>query len=174
MTTTTTEAMLSVADIADRARVSPRQINNWRATAERRLQRKLGEKVGKVTYFNAQEVTEILKSQSAGNGGSVGGSENFREACNFSQQNNHAEAEAMGGMDAIVAAGDQQAAAIGTAIGQRFVQVVWTTALTTMQQGLFDIGGQFSEIHNAIALPLADRPALPGSDPSTPRLEGDD
>jgi hypothetical protein len=146
-------------------------INIYRAQAENRLGIKFGRKEGRTVYFNAEEIREILKSRETSNSGNMSSSRNFQEAVNFSNMNDQAEASALGGMEAIVNASDQQAIAIGQAIGQRFVQVVWTTAIGTMQHGMTQMGQRFDEMHQAVALPLQHSPQLPGSDPTSPRLE---
>jgi len=173
----TTDLLMTIKDIAEATRLTPRMINIYRADAEQRLVRKFGRKEGRTTYFDAEEVREILKSRDsnhAGNAGNASVSQNFAEASNFSQQNNQAEDSTLNGMEALVAANDQQAIAIGTAIGQRFTQVMWATAIGTMQTGTTQMLQQFAEMGSAIALPLNHQPALQGSDPSAARLEGYD
>jgi hypothetical protein len=64
---TTTEVDLLIKDIADRIQMHPRTVNLWRSTAEQRLGKPLGYKVGKVTYFKPDEVREILKAREARN-----------------------------------------------------------------------------------------------------------
>ncbi|MGH3056327.1 MAG: hypothetical protein ACRDL7_15240, partial [Gaiellaceae bacterium] len=61
---------------------------------------------------------------------------------------------------------------VGQAIGNRFVQVMWTTAIGTMQAGMSQMGHQFSEMHSAIALPLNEAPQLPGMSPNVAQLQG--
>lgn len=168
------DLMMTTKEIAGHTQLTPRMINIYRAAAERRLGVVFGRKEGRTTYFSPEEVREILKSRDAdrsGNSGNAGNSPNYREASDFSDRNNAAEDEAIGGMESIVASGDNKAVAIGQAMGNRFIQVVRTTALATMQQGFFDIGKEFDEMYSAVALPLNHKPQLPGSDPNVPQLE---
>src|SRR5579885_686836 len=131
----TTDLLMTIKDIADSTKLTPRMINLYHAEAEERLGMKLGRKEGRTTYFNAEEIREILKSRDTSNAGNArnrGVSQNFAEATDFSQRNNMAEESTLNGMEALVAANDQQATAIGQAIGQRFTQIVWATAVGTM------------------------------------------
>lgn len=173
----TTDVLMTTKDIAQATQLTPRTINLYRADAERRVGRVFGRKEGRTTYFNAEEVREILKSRDSeysGNAGNCSNSRNFQEAVNFSNANTQAEDESISGMEAIVTSGDNQAAMIGQAMGNRFIQVVRTTALATMQQGFFDIGKEFDEMYSAVALPLSHQPSLPGSSPNVPQLESYD
>lgn len=166
--TTTTELDLTAKDIADRAGLSVRMVNIYRAQAEERLKRKLGYKLGKTPYFKPDEVREILKSRESGNSGNVGNSQNFRETPNFSQHNNQAEDGILNGMDGIVQSGDQNAIAIGQALGQRWNQLMWASALQSMQGGMVVMQEQFSQLHTSVSIEL-NQPQLPGID--APQLE---
>lgn len=167
------EVMCSAADIAQSTGLTPRMINLYRAQAEKRLGVKFGRKEGRTTYFNAEEIREILKAREAGNTGNPGNSQNFQEAVNFSKATAQAEDGTLSGMEAIVAATDQQAIAMGQAIGQRFNNLMWTTAIQTMSSGMVQMTQQFSEMHEAIALPLRDAPQLLGGGSiHSPQLEG--
>lgn len=173
----TTDLLMTTKDIAETTRLTPRMINIYRAKAEKRVGVTFGRKEGQATYFNAEEVREILKSRDAnpsGNAGNQNVSQNFREATDFSQRNDAAEDSTLNGMEALVAANDQRAIAIGTAIGQRFTQVMQATAISAMQAGTHQMLQQFAEMGSAIALPLNHQPSLTGSDPAAPRLEGYD
>ena len=172
-----TDLLMTTKDIAERTQLTPRMINIYRAAAERRTGTVFGRKEGRCTYFNAEEVREILKSRDAdrsSNAGNVGNSPNFQEVTNFSQRNNTAEDSTLTGMDALVAANDHQAIAIGQAIGQRFTQVVYATAIGTMQNGMAQLVEQFAEMHSAVSLPLNYQPSLPGDAPNVPQLESYD
>lgn len=163
-----TEVDLTIKDIADRTGLGVRMVNIYRAAAEKRLNRKLGYKQGKIWHFRPEEVREILKSREEGQSGNAGNSQNFQESPNFSQANNQAEAGIIGGMDAIVASGDQNAIAIGQALGSRWNQLIWTAALQTMQGGMMTMQEQFSQMHQSVNLTLTDidPKRLPGmSDP---------
>lgn len=166
--TATTEIDLSIKDIADRIGMNPRTINLWRASAEQRLGQPLGYKVGKVTFFKPDEVREILKSRDTG---SSGNSRNFGETCNFSQHNNQAESDVIGGLDSLVASGDQNAAMVGRAIGQRWNQIVVASALAEMQTGMMSMQQQFSELQASIEVTAQSLPQLPGMNPTAPQLE---
>jgi len=123
-----TQIDLTIKDLADRTGLTPRMLNIYRANAERRLGRKLGNKIGKTPYFTPTEVQEILSERESGNAGNAGSSQNFSEAPNFSQANNAAEGEILTGMDAIVSAGDNNAIAIGQSLGQRWNGLMGTAA----------------------------------------------
>jgi hypothetical protein len=153
-----TELDLTIKDIADRAGLGVRMVNIYRASTEQRLGRKLGYKIGKTWHFRPGEVREILKSreEQAGSESNAGNSQNFREMPNFSQANNQAEDGIIGGMDAIVASGDQNAITIGQALGTRWNQLMWTAALQTMQGGMVTMSNQFEEMHQSVRLTLTD------------------
>jgi len=168
---TTTEIDLTIKDIADRINMTPRTVNLWRASAEQRLGHSLGYKIGKVTYFKADEVREILKSRDAGNNGN---SQNFGERDHFSQHNNQAESEVIGGLDALVASGDQNAAMVGRAIGQRWNQIVVASALAEMQTGMMQMQSSFAELQASIEVTANTLPQLPGMSPLAPQLEASD
>ena len=170
----TTDLLMSIKDIAQATQLTPRMINLYRAAAEKRLSLVFGRKDGRTTYFNAEEVREILKSRDADRSGNAGTSQNYREAADFSNANAQAEGDSINGMESIVQASDSKAAAIGQAMGNRFIQVVRTTALATMQAGFFDIGKEFNEMYDAVALPLNHQPSLQGSNPAAPQLESYD
>jgi len=165
---TATEIDMSIKDIADRIQMNPRTVNLWRANAEQRLGQPLGYKVGKVTYFKPDEVREILKSRESGNGGN---SRNFREPTNFSQANNQAESDVIGGLDSLVAGGDQNALMVGKAIGQRWTNIVVTSALQEMQTGMMSMQAQFAELQESIEVTANTMPQLPGINPQSPQLE---
>jgi hypothetical protein len=121
-------------------------------------------------------VREILKSREyepSEYSGSEGTARNFRETSPFSNQNAQAEGDVLGGMDSLVASGDANAIAVGQALGQRWNQMLLTSALQTMQSGMLQMQTQFDEMHTAIAVPLNTAPQLPGSNLSQPQLEGD-
>jgi hypothetical protein len=101
-------------------------------------------------------------------------SRNFRETVNFSQANNQAESEVIGGLDALVASGDQNAAMVGKAIGQRWTQIVVTSALQEMQTGMMSMQTQFAELQESIEVTAHTMPQLPGMQPETPQLEAHD
>jgi hypothetical protein len=75
-------------------------------------------------------------------------------------------------MEAIVAASDQNAIALGQAIGERFNSLMWATAMQTMNSCMIAMQRQFQEIHNAVAIPLHEVPQLPIEAPEVARLEG--
>lgn len=162
-----TELMMSCADIAEATRLSPRQINNYRAAAERRLGVKFGRKEGKTTYFDAAEVKAILQSREAGNQEVPRTSRNFRETVDFSDANNQAEDSTLNGMEAIVAATDQQAITMGQAVGQRFNNILWVTAIQTMNSGMVQMQAQ---LQRCIMPLLCPSERLPNSQASTPTL----
>lgn len=164
--TTMTEAGLTVKDLADRIGLSPRMINIYRAEAEARLGRKLGHKEGRQTVFYPEDVREVLKSRDAGNEGNTGTSQKFRETPNFSQQNNQAEAGVLTGMEAMVATGDQKAIATGAELGQRWNELMWASAIQTMQVGMVQMTQQFSELHTSLDFSFS-QPQLPGGEPTT-------
>jgi hypothetical protein len=169
---TTTEVDMTIRDLADRAGRSVRQVNNWRAAAERRLGRKLGypDPVDRRTLrFKPEDAREILKSGMDLQDGTEQPPQPQRP--DFAGVNANAEAGIFGGMDAIVHMGDQNAIAIGSAIGQRWNQMVWATALQTMQGGMIQMTEQFAEMHQSVSLSLG-TPQLPGNDPNSLRLEG--
>jgi hypothetical protein len=169
---TTTEVDLSIKDIADRARKSVRQVNNWRAAAEQRLKRKLGypdPSDRRITRFTPEDAREILKAGMNMEDGTEQPPQPQR--ADFSGADANAEAGIFGGMDAIVQMGDQNALAIGAAIGQRWNQLVWTSALQTMQGGMVQMQQQFEEMHQSVSLTLG-TPQLPGTHPGVARLEG--
>ena len=165
----TTEIDMSIKDISDRTQMHPRTINLWRSSAEQRLGHPLGYKVGKVTYFKPDEVREILKSRESGNSGN---SRNFGETCNFSQHNNQAESEVIGGLDSLVASGDQNAAMVGKAIGQRWTQIVVASALAEMQTGMMSMQSQFAELQQSIEVTANTMPQLQGINPVA-QIEGE-
>jgi hypothetical protein len=177
MSTATAEVHidLSVKQIAEFCKVSPRTVNLWRSAAEDRLGRKLGSKVGKTWTFAGEEIREILKSREhdpSEHSGNQGTSQNFRETSPFSNQNTQAEGDVLGGMDSLVASGDANAIAVGQALGQRWNQMLLTSALQTMQSGMMQMQTQFDEMHTAIAVPLNTAPQLPGTNPQQAQLEG--
>lgn len=168
---TTTEIDYSTKDIADRCGLSPRMVNIYRSEAETRLKRKLGYKVGKVWYFKQDEVREILKSREmTSNQADYSG--NQPTSPNFQETNNAAEVSIIGGMDAIVSSGDQNAIAVGQALGMRWNGLMWTAALQSMQSGMAQMQQSFSELHASVTVGLnsADLPQLPGNTPNTPAL----
>lgn len=169
-----TDLMMTTKEIAAHTQLTPRMINIYRATAEKRLGVIFGRKEGRTTYFNGEEVREILKSRDAdraGNAGNAGTSPNYREASDFSDRNDAAEDSTLSGMDALVAANDKQAALVGQAMGSRFIEVMKASAISAMQVGTNQLLQQFSEMGSAIAVPLNHQPQLPGSDPNVPQLE---
>ena len=167
-----TQIDLSIKDLADRTGLTPRMLNIYRANAERRLGRKLGNKIGKTVFFRPEEVKEILNERESGNAGNTGTSQNFSEAANFSQANNAAEGDILTGMDAVVASGDQNAIAVGQALGTRWNGLLWTAALQTMQTGMVQMQQQFGELHASVTVGLgaADLPQLTGNTMNTPAL----
>jgi hypothetical protein len=171
--TTTAEVDLTIQDIADRLQITPRTVNLWRSAAEERLGQKLGYKSGKTWHFRPDEIREILKSREEPRSGSGGTSRNFRERTNFSQANNQAEGDVLGGMDAIVASGDQNALLVGQALGQRWNNLMWTAAIQTMQGGMIQMQQQFDELHTSVTVALDATPQLPGYGMEAPQLEGD-
>ncbi|NJP10746.1 MAG: helix-turn-helix domain-containing protein [Leptolyngbyaceae cyanobacterium RU_5_1] len=168
--TTDTEIDMSIKEISDRTRMHPRTVNLWRAAAEQRLGHKLGYKSGKVWYFRPDEVREILKSREEPLENS-GNSRNFRETNHFSQQNNQAEATVLNGMDAIVAAGDQNALTVDRTLGQRWNNLLWSAALQEMQVGMVQMQSQFEEMHHSVTVSLNHQPQLPGSTLHQSQLE---
>ncbi|UBF28315.1 hypothetical protein K9N68_10790 [Kovacikia minuta CCNUW1] len=171
---TTTEVDLSIKELADRARRTPRQINNWKAAAERRLGRKLGypDPVDRrITRFTPEDAREILKAGMNQEDGTEQPPQ--PQHPDFSHADANAEAGIFGGMDSIVQMGDQNAITIGAAIGQRWNQLVWTSALQTMQGGMVQMQQQFEEMHQSVSLTLG-TPQLPGSHPNVARLEGEE
>lgn len=167
----TAEIDYSTKDIADRCGLSPRMVNIYRNEAETRLKRKLGYKVGKVWYFKQDEVREILKSREM-TSTQADYSGNKPTSPNFQEINNSAESSIIGGMDAIVASGDQNAVAIGQALGLRWQGLMWSAALQSMQSGMAQMQQSFSELHASVTVGLnsADLPQLPGTHPGTPAL----
>lgn len=168
----TTEVDLTAKDIADRTRLTPRMVNIYRAEAEARLGYKLGYKQGRTTYFRPDEVREILKSREAQPSGNPRTSQNFREPSDFSNLNNQAEDSILTGMDAIVQAGDQNAIAVGQALGQRWNQLMWTAALQSMQSGMVDMQTRFEEMHTSVSLTF-NQPQLPGGQTDFLLQDGD-
>ena len=168
---TQTEIDYSTKDIADRCNLSPRMVNIYRSEAETRLKRKLGYKVGKTWFFKADEVREILKQREA-TSDRADYSGNAPTSPNFQEANNTAEDSILGGMDAIVASGDQNAMAIGQTLGLRWNQIMWTAALQQMQSGIVQMGQGFSELHASVSIGLnsADLPQLTGTHPGTPAI----
>jgi hypothetical protein len=165
----TTEIDLTIKDLSDRANLTPRMLNIYRADAEARLGKKFGYKIGRTWYFRPDEVREILKQRE----GNESTSQNFRETTftspNFSNANTQAETEVLSGMDAIVASGDQNAINIGNALGQRWNQLLWASAIQSMQTGMVTMQQQFSELHTSVSLELNSQPQLTGS-PDLPAL----
>ena len=172
---TTTEVDLTIKDIADRLSMNPRTINLWRVAAEERLGCKLGYKSGKTWYFPPDHVREILKSRESVQSGNSENSQKFRETPNFSQVNNQAESNIIGGMDGIVAAGDQNALAVGQALAARHTQIMWTAYLQNMQSGFMQMQNQFEELHASIDVSFSEigLPSLSGISHTPPQLEGE-
>jgi hypothetical protein len=171
--TTTVEIDLSIKDLAEKIQRTPRQINNWKAAAERRLKRKLGHPDPcdrRVLVFTPDECREILKSgMNLENGNEQ---PQTQAAPNFNVNATQAEASIFGGMDAIVTAGDNNALAIGQALGQRWNQILWTSALQSMQEGMLAMQASFEEMHQSVSITV-NQPQLIGANPQTPRLEGE-
>jgi hypothetical protein len=173
----TVEVDLSIKELADRLNKQPRTVNIWKARAEQRLGRKLGYQDPtdrRIIRFSPDDQREILKSGFEETG-------NFRETSrkpphtpNFQNNNNQAEGEMLGGMDAIVQAGDANAIAVGQALGQRWNNLLWTAAIQTMQGGMMQMQQQFEELHTSVSVSLDQQPQLPGSNLSQPQLEADD
>jgi hypothetical protein len=163
---TTTEVDLTVKDIADRTGLSPRMINIYRSDAESRLGQKLGYKIGKTWHFKPEEVREILKSREKGvDPQSV--NQHRQAPTNFHTANNQAEESILTGMDSIVASGDQNAIALGQALGQRWNNLLWSTALQTMQSGMVTMQTQFEELHASVSVELGTaQPQLPDAGPN--------
>ncbi len=98
---TTTEVDLSIKELADRARRSTRQINNWKAAAERRLNRKLGypdPTDRRILRFKPDEAREILRSGMSEEEGQEQPPK--PQSPDFTDANSNAEANIFGGMDA--------------------------------------------------------------------------
>lgn len=177
---TVTEVDLTIKDLADVTGLTPRMLNIYRAEAEQRLGCKLGYRQGRSWYFRPEEVHEIMKQRESGNQsnqrsqGNGRTSQNFGEVPNFSQANNQAETGILAGMDAIVASGDQNALAIGAALGGRWNNLMWSAALQTMQTGMVAMQAQFEELHSSVTVQLApvdQQKLLGGNHLGTPALE---
>lgn len=166
----TTEVDYSTKDIADRCGLSARMVNIYRAAAEARLKRKLGYKVGRATYFRPDDVKEILKQREFSTGDDFAGSE--PTSPNFQEVNNAAEDGILTGIDGLVATGDQNAIAIGQALGMRWNGLLMSAALQQMQVGMVEMSTQFKELHASVSVGLnsATLPQLTGTHPATPAL----
>lgn len=172
-----TTVELSTAEVAEHLGVSPRMVNMYRTAAERSVGRKLGTKRGRTTYFNSEEIEFIRKAQILGANGTSDRQQ--QKPVDFTEQNNEAEAEICDGMHDIVLAGDQNAIQMGKALGKRWNDLMWSTALQTMQGGMLQMQRQFNEMHSSIATSLDAEylPQLTGNHPGTPSLpeaEADD
>jgi hypothetical protein len=167
---TTTQVDYSTKDIADRCGLTTRMVNVYRAAAEDRLKCKLGYKVGRATYFRPHEVVEILKQREES--APADHSRNEPASENFSEVNQGNGAAGTAGMDALVAAGDQNAIAVGRALGMRWNSLLITSAMQTMQTGMMQMQDQFSQLHESVTVELtpSDLPSLPGNHPGTPAL----
>jgi hypothetical protein len=174
MTTATVD--LSTQQLSDRLGVTPRMVNIYRSEAERLSGTRLGTKRGRVWYFNPDEQAAIARIQSQGI--DIGGVRSQHQADQTQATRQHAasasqtEEGILTGMDELVAAGDQNAMAIGQALGIRWQQVLMSEALTTMQKGIVQFSQQFTEIQTAIAISAsATQPQLTGTGIQTPALE---
>jgi hypothetical protein len=176
MATTAATVELSTQQLADRLGVSSRMVNIYRAEAERLAGKRLGTKRGKTTYFNADDQVWILKVKNQGV--DVEGvrshhqEDRQQQAQNFTATTNQTEEGILSGMDGLVQAGDRNAIQIGQALGQRWNQMVITSALSSMQQGMISFQSQFEELNAGIAFAASPiQPQLTGSDPKAPRLD---
>ncbi|NET37676.1 MAG: hypothetical protein F6K19_37605 [Cyanothece sp. SIO1E1] len=165
---TTTTADLSTRQLADRLGVTPRMVNIYRVEAERLEGRKLGTKRGRVVYFSPDEQEAIAKMQARGiSVEEVQRQQQYRATADFSTVNNQAEGGILDGMDAIVEAGDRNAIQMGQAMGQRWSNLMFASALQSMQQGMLTMQAQFDELNASVSLNLGgiDQQQLTGSEP---------
>ncbi len=167
---------LSAKDLADKARMTPRMINIYRAQAEQRLGRKLGRKQGKATFFNAEEQREILKSRMEGTSADEVAEQHQKQtSANFNDMNNTAEDGMLGSLGAIAQQNDERAIAMGKALGERFNSVLFASMMQEMNTGFLQMQQGLGELTSSLgcALPGVDRAALTGGKPNL-LLEGDD
>lgn len=146
---------LSTQQLADQLNVTPRMINIYRVQAEASEGKRLGKKRGKTTFFTPEEQDLIRKTKTAGlNVEESKENHQHRAAPDFHTANNQAEEGIVNGMQAIVEAGDRNAIQIGQTLGKRWNQLLWTTALQTMQDGLLEMQEQFAELNTSAFLAL--------------------
>jgi hypothetical protein len=128
-------------------------VNIYRVEAEQLAGRKLGARRGKVVFFTPEEQEVIRAVQRQG----INKKEQNQPQSkpDFSAYNNQAEDSILTGMDAIVQSGDQNAIAIGQALGQRWNTLLWSTALQAMHGGMVQMQQQFEELHMSVSLELS-------------------
>lgn len=165
-----TVSEISTQDLAAKLGCTPRTINICRARIEQREKCKLGSKRGKTWYFNEEEQDAIRKEKVLGNDVASARQSERPVTPQFNEVNNAAEEGIAGGMDAIVASGDQNALAIGAALGQRWNSLMWTAALQTMQGGMVEMQQQFEELHASVSINLNVPPAINGGSIHAPAL----
>jgi hypothetical protein len=169
---------LSTQQLSDQLGVTPRMVNIYRSEAERLTGKKFGIKRGRVIYFSVEEQAEIARVQRQGvdidGVRSQHQADQQRQAEQYTSSANQTEEGILTGMDELVAAGDQNAIAIGQAIGMRWQEKLMTAALTTMQQGMVQFSQQFGELNAAVALAASpDQHQLTGTGIHTPTLVDD-
>jgi hypothetical protein len=167
---------LSTQQLSDQLGVTPRMVNIYRSEAERLTGKKFGTKRGRVIYFTAEEQAAIARVQRQGVDIDGVRSQHQADQQRQTQQQtttaNQAEEGILTGMDELVAAGDQNAIAIGQALGVRWQQTMMTAAFTTMQQGMVQFSQQFGELNASVALAASpNQPQLTGTGMFTPTLE---
>jgi hypothetical protein len=152
-------------------------VNIYRAKAEEQSGQKLGTKRGKTTYFNPDEQDLIRKVQLVGvDVEEIRENQQKQSAPKFETNNSQAEEGILGGMDAIVQAGDRNALQIGQTLGQRWNSLLWTAALQTMQTGMVEMQAQFDELHTSVSLGLTsvNQGQLTGSNPNALEAASDE
>lgn len=151
----------STQELAQLLGVTPRMINIYRAKAEQVEGRQLGMRYGRTIYFDETDQEAITKVQLVGVSASDVRSQ--QRQVDYSTDNAQAEELITGGMSAIVAAGDQNAIAIGQGLGQRWNHLLWTSAIQEMQGGMIQMQQSFTEMHASVTVSLNSQPQLPGS-----------
>lgn len=167
---------LSAKDLADKARITPRMINIYRAQAEQRLNRKLGQKRGKTIYFNPEDQREILKSRMEGTSADEVAEQHQRQtSTDFQGMNNTAEDGMIGSLATIAQQNDERAISMGKALGARFNSVLYASMMQEMNTGFLQMQQGLGELTSSLgcALPGVNRAALTGGKPNL-LLEADD
>jgi hypothetical protein len=164
-----TETDLTAQDLAKILDCSPRMVNLYRASIERRITEStkkktvLGYRSGKQTFFRPEEQQLIRSERERGvSAQDVGAHAQQQATASPRETMENADEVANGSLTAMVAQSDRQAAQMGTILGERFVGIVGASMAAAVAQGMTGMHQSMMEMVAELQTSIPVAPAIAG------------
>jgi hypothetical protein len=163
------ETDLTAQDLAKILDCSPRMVNLYRASIERRITEStgtptvLGYKSGKQTFFRPEE-QQLIRSERERNvsAADVGAKAQQQAAASPKETMQDADEVANGSMSTMVAQLDRQAAAMGDVVGDRFVGIMAASMSAAIARGMTGLQQSMMEMTAGLQTAIPVAPAIAG------------